>query len=163
MKKNLDLKNLENNEFENSLMQKIENPIFINKSIKKNLSAKNARNTRILAKKYEIEKAIENLKIKNKTINFSDIVRESGVTRMTICKYILSLIALLFSSIQSEIFLYPLHLYRNYIADKPDYSFLNYRGHPKYELECGLLAYPCSRWSDRNTHNGHHTFHTLSA
>ena len=88
LKKNLDLKNLENNEFENSLMQKIENPIFINKSIKKNLSAKNARNTRILAKKYEIEKAIENLKIKNKTINFSDIVRESGVTRMTICKYI---------------------------------------------------------------------------
>ena len=56
LKKNLDLKNLENNEFENSLFQKIENPIFISRSIKKNLSAKNARNTRVLAKKYEIEK-----------------------------------------------------------------------------------------------------------
>ena len=88
LKKNLDLKNLENNDFLNSLMQKIDNPIFIHRSSKKELSAKNARNTRILAKKYEIEKAIENLKIKNKTINFSDIVRESGVHRMTICKYI---------------------------------------------------------------------------
>ena len=88
LKKNLDLKNLENNEFSNSLMQKIENPIFISRSRKKELSAKNARNTRVLAKKYEIEKAIENLKIKNKTINFSDISRESGVHRMTICKYI---------------------------------------------------------------------------
>ena len=73
---------------EEELLEKLKNPKLIEISMKKTLASSRATEARSQQAKEKIQNAIKFLKEKNKKINYNSIALESGVSFVTVKKYV---------------------------------------------------------------------------